>query len=179
MLSINLYRFTLAKMPKPPHTKNQLEKFITTFGIPQQIVHDNGKAFISNDFVHYTDEMGITLCPRFAYSTWTNGKVEVKHEDLTNYQRHFNSQSGSNWSEYTSKFAFSHDTAVNYSTGYTPYVILFGKKPQIPLSLKLRLLRDNQKIYTPEYCSNIPPHSHSEETCNNKKKLLQNRQTKY
>ena len=52
---------------------NQLEKFITKFGIPQQIVHDNGKAFVSNDFVLHTNEMGITLCPRTAYSTWTNG----------------------------------------------------------------------------------------------------------
>ena len=158
-------------------TVNQLEKFITTFGIPQQIVHDNGNAFISNDFVHYTNEMGITLCPRTAYSPWTNGKVEVQNKHLTNYLRHFICKSGSNWSEYTSKFAFSHNTAVNYSTGYTPYEILFGTKPQIPLSLKLGLLRDNQKKCTSEYCSNLPPHSHSEETCNNKKieKLLQNR----
>ena len=96
---------------------------------------------------------------------------------MTNYLRHFISKSGSNWSEYTNKFAFSHNTAVNYSTGYTPYEILFGTKQQIPLSLKLGLLRDNQKKCTSEYCSNLPPHSHSEETCNNKKieKLLQNR----
>ena len=112
-------------------TVNQLEKFIITFGIPQQIVHDNGNAFISNDFVLYTNEMGITLCPRTAYSPWTNGKVEVQSKHLTNYLRHFLSKSGSNWSEYTSKFAFSHNTAVNYSTEYTPYEILFGTKPQI------------------------------------------------
>ena len=29
-----------------------LEKYITTFGIPQQIIHDNGSAFMSNDFAH-------------------------------------------------------------------------------------------------------------------------------
>ena len=121
--------------------------------------------------------MGITLCPRTAYSPWTNGKVEVQNKHFTNYLRHFISKSGSNWSEYTSKFAFSHNTAVNYSTGYTTYEILFGTKPQIPLSLKLGLLRDNQKKCTSEYCSNLPPHSHSEGTCNNKKieKLSQNR----
>ena len=119
--------------------------------------------------------MGITLCPRTAYSPWTNGKVEVQNKHLTNYLRHFISQIGSNWSEYTSNF--SHNTAVTYSTGYTPYEILYGTKPQIPLSLKLGLLQDNQKKRTSEYCSNLPPHSHSEETCNNKKieKLLQNR----
>ena len=70
-------------------TVNQLEKFITTFGIPQQIVHDNGNAFISNDFVHCTNEMEITLCLRTAYSPWTNGKVEVQNKHLTTYLRHF------------------------------------------------------------------------------------------
>ena len=59
-------------------TINQPEKFLTTIGIPQRMVHDNGKAFISNDFVHYIKEMGITLCPRTAYSPWTNGKVKYK-----------------------------------------------------------------------------------------------------
>ena len=83
--------------------------------------------------------------PRTAYSPRTNGKVEVQNKHLTNFLRHFISKSGSNWSEYTSKFSFSHNTAVNYSTGYTPYGILFGTKPQIPLSLKLGLLRDNQR----------------------------------
>ena len=121
--------------------------------------------------------MGITLCPRTAYSPWTNGKVEVQNKHLTNYRRLFISKSGSNWSEYTCKFAFSHNTAVNYTTGYTPYEILFGTKLQIPLSLKLGLQPDNQKKCTSEYFSNLPLHSPSEETCNNKKieKLLQNR----
>ena len=29
-----------------------LEKYITTFGIPQQIIHDTGSIFMSNDFAH-------------------------------------------------------------------------------------------------------------------------------
>ena len=131
--------------------------------------------------------MGVTLCPRTAYSPWTNSKVEVQNKHLTNYLRHFFSHSRSNWSGYSSKFAFSHNTAVNYSTGYTPYKILFGTKLHIPLSLKLGLLRHNKKKCTSEYCTHhtpttyyLPPHSHSEETCNNNKieKLLQNRLSK-
>ena len=94
-------------------TVNRLENFITTFGIPQQIVHDNVKTFIYNDFVHYPNDMGITLCTRTAYSPWTNGKVEVQNKHLTNYIRHFISKSGSYWSENIVNFAFSHNTAVN------------------------------------------------------------------
>ena len=35
-----------------PENVKLIEKYITRFGIPQQIVHDNATAFLSNDFVH-------------------------------------------------------------------------------------------------------------------------------
>ena len=154
-----------------------MEQFITAFGIPQQVVHDNGTAFISTDFANWTYELGITLKPRTAYSPWTNGKVEVQNKHLTNYLRHFIDENGSNWSKFASKFAFAHNTAVNYSTGYTPYEIVFGIKPQIPVSLKLGLLRDNAKNCISEYCSELPPHTHCSYSCKNEKidNLLQNR----
>ena len=37
-----------------------LEKYITTFGIPQQFIHDHGNAFMSYDFTHWSFELGIT-----------------------------------------------------------------------------------------------------------------------
>ena len=158
-------------------TINLLEKYITSFGIPQQIIHDNGSAFISNGFVHWSFELGITLRPRTTYAPWTNGKVEVQNKHLTQYFRHFINDAGSDWSELTDKFAFAHNTAVNSSTGYTPYEIVFGIKPQIPISLKLGLFRDNDKRCISEYCTGLSPHVHSEETVKNEKidKLLQNR----
>ena len=110
-----------SKNAEAPETISQFEKFLTTFGIPQQIVHDNGEAFISNNFAHYTNEKGITLCPRNAYSQWTNIKVEVQNKHFTNFLRHFISPIGYICPDYSSKFAFSHNTAVNCSTIITHY----------------------------------------------------------
>ena len=50
-----------------------VEKWIHSFRIPQSIKHDRGTAFINNDFINWTKELGTTLRP--AYSPWTNGKV--------------------------------------------------------------------------------------------------------
>ena len=54
---------------------------------------------------------------------------------------------------------------------------MFGIKPQIPVSLKLGLLRDNAKNCISEYCSELPPHTHCSYSCKNEKidNLLQNR----
>ena len=42
-------------------TINAPEKWITSYGITQKIVHDNVSAFINNDFINWTKEFGITL----------------------------------------------------------------------------------------------------------------------
>ena len=105
-----------SKTADAPETVKLLEKYIARFGIPQQIVHDNGTAFLSNDFVHWTHEFGITLKPRTSYSPCTNGKVEVQNKNLANYLRSFINDTGSNWASLTNKFAFAHNTAINYST---------------------------------------------------------------
>ena len=148
-------------------TIKALEKWITSYGIPQKIVHDNGSAFINSDLINWTKEFGITLAPRTTYSPWTNGKVEVQNQHLTRYWRNFMNQSGNNWSKLTSKSAFAHNTSVNYTTGRTPYEIVFGTKPQVPMTLKLGLLRDKDKQCKSEFCDGLQSHTHSENSLPN------------
>ena len=149
-------------------TINLLEQYTTSFGIPQQIFHDIGSAFISNDFVHWSFELGITLRPRTTYAPWTNGQT-VQKRHLTQNFRHFINDAGSNWSKLTYKFGFAHKTAVNSSTDYTPYEIVFGIKPQNPISLKLGFLHDNDKQCISEYCTGLSFQVHSEESAKNEK----------
>ena len=127
--------------------------------------------------MHWTLEFGITFKPRTSYSPWTNGKVEVKIKNLANHLRGFINNTGSNWASLNNKFAFAHNIAINYSTGYTPYEIIFGIKPQIPISPKLGLLRDNRRNCFSEFCKDLPLQTHCENSCKNEKvdKLLQNR----
>ena len=74
-------------------------------------------------------------------------------------------------------FAFAHNTAINSSTGYTPYEIVFGIKPQVPLSLKLGLYRDQNKKCTSEFCAGLENHAHIEHKSNNEtiNRFLKNR----
>ena len=81
-----------------------------------------------------------------------NGKVEVQNQHLTRYRRNFTNDSGNNSSTLAPKFAFAHNTSVNYTTGLTPYKIVFGTKPQVPMTLKLGLIRDKNKQCRSEFC---------------------------
>ena len=75
--------------------------------------------------------------------------------------------SGNNWSKLASKFAFAHNTSVNYTTGQTPYEIVFGTNPQVPMALQLGLLRDKDKQCKSEFCDGHQSHTHSENSLPN------------
>ena len=101
-------------------TITAVEKWILSFGIPQSIIHDRGTAFINTEFINWTKELGITLRPCTAYSRWTNGKIETQTQHSARYWRNFLNDAGNNWSSLAPKFAFAHNTTVNYTTAKTP-----------------------------------------------------------
>ena len=155
-------------------TIKAFEKFILSFGIPQKLVYDKGSAFMNQNFTSWIHELGITPAPRTAFSPWTNGKVEIQNKHLGAHFRMFLEQAGGKWDELAPKFAFAHNTVPNSSTGISPYEIIFGQKPQIPLSLKLGLLRNSNLTCNSDFCKDLPLHRHTLQKSDNKEidKLL-------
>ena len=89
-------------------------------------------------------------------------KLEPKISTLPKKWWNFLNDAGRNWSSPAPKFAFAHNASVNYTTGKTPYEIVSGTKPQIPMSLKLGLYRNKHKLCCSECSKDLPSHSHSE-----------------
>ncbi len=144
--------------------KKLTENWIYNFGIPENIVHDQGTSFMNQKFCEWCTSLGIQLKPRVAYAPWSNGKVENQMQHLTRYIRSFLNDTGNNWAKTAPQFAFAANTSVVNFLGKTPYEILFGFKPQIPISLKLGVLRHeshNCKANKDSFCENLPTHSHT------------------
>ena len=106
--------------------------------------------------------MGITLPPRTAPSPWTNGKVKTQNQDKARYWRSFLKDAGTNCASLTPEFAFEHNTSVSYATGKTPYEIVFGARPQTPMYVKVGRYRNKHKLGCSEFCTDLPPHTHHE-----------------
>ena len=149
-----------------------VEKWLLLFGIPQSIIHDRRTAFLNTDFVNWSMELGIILRRRTAHSPWTIGKVETQNQHIARHSRSFLNDAGNNWASLAPKFVFAHNTSVNYITGKTPYEIVFGAKPQIPMSVKLGLYHNKHKLCCSEFCTDLPSYTHDENSTKNE--LLQN-----
>ena len=148
-------------------TITAVEKWIVSFGIPQSIIYDRGTAFINTAFINWTNELGITVRARTAHSPWTNGKIETQNQDIARYWRIFLNDAENNWCSLAPKFAFAHNTSVIYTTGKTPYEILFGTKPHFLMSLKLGLRRNKHKNCCSKFSEDLTSHSHSEDSSKN------------
>ena len=144
-----------------------VEKRMHSFGIPQSNVHDRGMAFINTEIINWTKELGITLRPRTAHLPWTSGKNEKQNQHIDRYWRNFLNDAGNSWSSWSPKFAFAHNTSVNYTTGKTLSELLFGTKPLIPMSLKLGLYSIKHKLCCSEFRKDLPSHSNSENNLKN------------
>ena len=147
------------------------EKRILHSGIPQSKILDRGTAFLSTDFVNWTKVLAITLQPRAAHSLWTNGKVETQNQHIARYWRSFLIVAGNNWAPLAPKFAFAHNASVIYTTGKTPYEIVFGAKLQILMSVKLGVYCNKHNLCSSEISTDLPSHTHDENSTKNE--LLQ------
>jgi transposase InsO family protein len=147
-----------------------MENYICTFGIPQIIVFDRGTHFINKEFMHWTTNLGIECRPLSGYNPWSNGIVEVQNRLMGTYFRLFVEQNPNNWADLVPQWAFSQNTSMISNFGMTPHEIHFGIKPNVPLTLKLGIFRDKNKLCVREIngcCEGLGNHSHDPtETCN-------------
>lgn len=103
-----------------------------TFGVPQIVVSDNGKQFISNEFK--------LLMKQFKVKNWYTSKyhpqsnaVEAANKTLETSIRAYigGSNDHNNWDKYLHEIVCSMNTSVHTTTKHAPFLINFGHDMKI------------------------------------------------
>jgi hypothetical protein len=102
---------------------------ILIYGIPSEIVTDQGTNFMSNVYKCICKLFKIEKIFTTAYHPESNGALERKHKTLVNYLRCFcNTKTNANdWDEWIPFACFTYNTTSHSVTKYTPYKLLFGR----------------------------------------------------
>ena len=114
---------------------------------------------MSTHFYSFLLKFGITHAPRTKWPPWTNGQVEIQNKHLSSYFRFYLCEAGNNWAKLVCQFASAQKTSVNSSTGTTLYENVFGFEPQIPISLKLGRVQNDNDLCQSEFCQSLPNHT--------------------
>ncbi|KAJ9538340.1 hypothetical protein OSB04_031073 [Centaurea solstitialis] len=114
---------------------------IYRFGVPSEIMCDNGSQFISERTRKFCDERGIRLItstPRYPHS---NGLAESSNKVIINSIRKRLKEAKGRWVEELPSVLWANRTTPRTSTGQTPFSLVYGCEALLPIESQLPIAR--------------------------------------
>jgi hypothetical protein len=113
-----------------------VKTIVLIYGIPTEIVTDQGSNFMSDVFKRICKLFKIEKICTTAYHPESNGALESTHKTLANYLRCFCDTKLNNWDEWLPFACFTYNPTPHSVTKFTPYEVLFGRIANIPGKLQ-------------------------------------------
>nr|GEX42886.1 reverse transcriptase domain-containing protein [Tanacetum cinerariifolium] len=127
-------------------TGRQVKKFVwdnivCCFGIPGEIISDNGKQFADNPFKDWCDKLNITQHFASVKHPQSNGLVERANRSLGEGIKARPGEGNKNWVEELSHVLWDHRTMIKSSHSDTPFSLTYGTEAVIPAEIGMPTYR--------------------------------------
>jgi hypothetical protein len=130
------------KHAQDEHVISFLESNIfSCFGLPIEIISDNGPTFISGKFTQFLNKFGVNHFTSSTYYPQGNGKVESTNKNLVKILKKIINDKPHQWHTLLTYALWVDQTTTKTSTGHTPFQLLYGQEAIIPVELELTSLR--------------------------------------
>ena len=125
-------------------TKNQTAKttadvlyreFIVRYGIPARLQSDQATNFGSQLIKVLCDLMGIKKRRTTPYHAAGNGMTERFNRTLISMRGTLEEDKKKNWKQFLAPLVHAYNCIRHESTGYSPYQLLFGREPRLPVDI--------------------------------------------
>ena len=113
------------------------------FGAPAYLVSDQGKAFTGHVITHLCELYGVQKLRTSPYHAQTNGQVERMNQMIIHMIGKLEEDRKACWSKHLPELLMAYNATRSAVTGYSPYYLLFGRRPRIPVDYLFPTLRDS------------------------------------
>ena len=119
--------------------------FIIHYGFPNKIISDQGRNFESELLANLCEVAGVQKLRTTPYHPQTNGQCERFNSTLLNMLGTLTPEQKKDWKTYVPAMVHAYNCTRNTATGYSPYYLLFGREPRLPIDVEFGLKRGNQQ----------------------------------
>ena len=102
-------------------------------GCPRDVISDNGTAFTSKRFDHFCRQWRIRHVLTTPYHPQANGLVERLNKTLKSVLSAYVNPAHKDWDDKVPLAAFAINSARQSTTRYTPFELLYGRSPALPI----------------------------------------------
>ena len=114
-----------------------VDEIVCRYGMSITIHSDQGSNFVGTVIRSLCAMMGIQRTQTTAYHPQGNGQVERFNRTLEQMLSKVVSDHQRDWDEHLQKVLFAYRTAIHDSTGYSPFLVTFGRSPNLPVDIIL------------------------------------------
>ena len=102
-----------------------------------------GKAFMGHIITHICDLYGVQKLRTSLYHAQTNGQVERMNQTIIRMISKLEEDRKACWSEHLLELLLVYNATHSAVTRYSPYYLLFGRRPRIPVNYLFPTLHDS------------------------------------
>ena len=109
--------------------------YFSVFGFPQCLMSDQGTEFCGKVIVAMCSLLGVQKIQTTQYHPQTNGSAERVHQTLQRMIGKLDPEKRKKWSAHIGSIIIAYNSTRSLVTGYSPYYLMFGQRPRLPIDL--------------------------------------------
>jgi hypothetical protein len=110
------------------------------FGLPLEIITDNGPTFISAKLTQFLAKLGVNHFTSSSYYPQGNGQAESTNKNLVRIIKRIIEDKPRQWHTLLTYALWEDRTTTKESTGFTPFQLVYGQEAILPIELELSSL---------------------------------------
>ena len=111
----------------------------------KKIITDQGRNFESELIGHLCQLAGVQKLRTSPYHPQTNGQCERFNGTLLNMLGTITPEQKKDWKSHVPALVHAYNCTRNAATGFSPYFLLFGREPRLPVDVEFGLQRGGQR----------------------------------
>lgn len=112
-----------------------LRNILLRHGAPRVLLSDRGKVFLSSLLTEVLRASNTIHKTTSSYHPQTNGLTERFHRTLSDMIAMYISPDHTNWDAILPFVTFAYNTAVQHTTGFSPFFLVYGRSPSFVLDV--------------------------------------------